>query len=158
NASSRNSSATSPHSVRASRSRKLRRGSVTAGFNARSGPRMPQAAFGTEALDRRRILEPMPKPSPSPVIVALLALLPLARCGGAGDRPAAPAAGADCAAKATAACQAAAARKAAQGSFPDKDFDPRQPDVAKLAAVAAFIAEGGKIYASWLQAMQALGD
>jgi hypothetical protein len=90
------------------------------------------------------------------IIFACLASLAAGGCGGGGDASA-PAVGAAFAAKATALCQTAAAEKRKQGSFPDADFDPRQPDIAKLPAVAAFIAEGGAIYATWLRAMQALG-
>ena len=91
------------------------------------------------------------------IILACLASLAAGGCGGGGDAPSAPAVGDAFAAKATALCQTAAAAKRKQGSFPDADFDPRQPDIAKLPAVAAFIAEGGAIYATWLRAMQALG-
>ena len=90
------------------------------------------------------------------IIVACVVSLAAVGCGGGGT-PSAPAVGAAFAAKASALCETAAAAKRAQGSFPDAAFDPRKPDVAKLPAVAAFIAEGGAIYATWLQGMQALG-
>jgi hypothetical protein len=65
--------------------------------------------------------------------------------------------GAEFAARATAVCQAAHARKQAQGTFADPDFNPTKPDPTKLAAVAAFIDQGTTIYATWLHDMQALG-
>jgi hypothetical protein len=90
---------------------------------------------------------------------ACLAVLAMVGCGGGGGGSgSAPAVGAEFAAKATVVCQAAHAQKQAQGSFADPDFNPTQPDPAKLPAVAEFIAQGTTIYTAWLHNMQALGS
>jgi uncharacterized protein (DUF2236 family) len=90
-----------------------------------------------------------------------MCLVPLVAgaCGGSGDSaPATPPVGAEFATHATAVCQTAHARKQAQGSFADREFNPTKPDPAKLPAVAAFIDQGTAIYAAWLRDMQALGS
>jgi hypothetical protein len=90
---------------------------------------------------------------------SLLALMLLAACGGGNAvEPQQPGVGAAFAKKAVAVCQAAVARKDAQGPFPYPDFNPTEPDASKLPDIARFLTGSVVTYGTWLDQMKALGQ
>ncbi|MGZ8640700.1 MAG: hypothetical protein ACXWYF_04505 [Actinomycetota bacterium] len=93
------------------------------------------------------------------LVPSLLALMLLAACGGeSAVDPQPPAVGTAFANRAVAVCQAALARKKAQGPFPYPDFNPTQPDASKLPEIARFLTETVETFETWLDEMQALGQ
>jgi hypothetical protein len=89
------------------------------------------------------------------VLAIVLVVLGNAACR-SGSGP--PVLGAAFQSKALAVCDAALARKKAQGPFPYPDFNPTQPDLSKLPGIAQFEAKTVTIYKTWLREMSALGQ
>lgn len=89
-----------------------------------------------------------------------LALLIVAAtaCGGSASSSHRNALDAGFARKAAAVCRSALADKRAEGPFPYPDFNPTQPDPARLADVADFLEKTATTFATWHERMLALGE
>ena len=88
-------------------------------------------------------------------IVAITALLTFVACSNGNDGPAV---GAAFAKRAVAACNDAKVLKDAQGPFPYPDFNPTDPDPAKLPGVADALMKTDATFTTWLEDMRALGE
>ena len=89
-----------------------------------------------------------------------LALLIIAAtaCGGSAGSSHRDALDAGFARRAAAVCRSALADKRAEGPFPYPDFNPTQPDPARLADVADFLGKTATTFATWHERMLTLGE
>jgi hypothetical protein len=78
--------------------------------------------------------------------------------GGASPNPGQPVLGKAFQDKAETICADVLAKKKAQGPFPFPDFNPTDPDVSKLPAIARIEKTTAQIYRDWLSELEALGQ
>jgi hypothetical protein len=91
------------------------------------------------------------------LIVASVAVIVLAGCGGKSDEQA-TGVGDEFATKALAVCQAALEDKQAWQAFPVSNFDPSDPDASKFLEVSTWLTQQvAPTFQNWLNDLQALG-
>jgi hypothetical protein len=96
----------------------------------------------------------------SRLVLPLIAIALLAGCGdddSTGSSAAGSGVGADFAAQAVAVCDKAAELKEGLGPFPYQDFNPTDPNVTQLPAVASYLQKLAGVWQQWLSDMQELG-
>ena len=86
----------------------------------------------------------------------LIATLALSACGG--SAPSTNVLGTDFQAKAVAACEHALVLMQAEGAFPVPGFNPTNPDVTKLPAIANYLVLTDATFTTWATEIDALGQ